>query len=74
MKRLALAFLISLGVHILAFSTVFRMRTTEPVLIDEPSLSLYTELEVIPEGSLAVSAARQGRSDPGPCLLYTSDA
>jgi hypothetical protein len=63
MRRLSSAFLISLGAHILVLSLAFRMRTADPVLIAEPSLALYTELEVIPEGTLSVSGVTQARSD-----------
>jgi hypothetical protein len=65
MRRLTSAFLISLGTHIILLSLAFRLRTDEPVPVVEPLLALYTELEVIPEGTLFVSADGQTRSDAG---------
>jgi hypothetical protein len=73
MRRLTSAFLISVGVHIFLLSLTFRLRTDEPVPVVEPSLALYTELEVIPERTLSVSTDGQTRSDAGTAFLDAAE-
>jgi hypothetical protein len=63
MKRLAFAFLISLGVHILAYTLAFRTRPAEPDRSDEPLLSLYPEFVTLSATSppgVSVRPARAG--------------
>jgi hypothetical protein len=63
MKRLALAFLVSLGIHVLAYALAFRVRRAEPRTGDGPRLTPYPECVTLAEVVSAETREPPGRRE-----------